>query len=393
MGLFDTFKHQDSKKYVLWHRKLDAPIFDTQRRVHIYSKKRMFEFDYNKNPYIVWPILQNVIKLRPIDDIQIFYNTMFFHYGCPAVVIDNNEPESLRDKISIDFSHYDKSNPDHEVCNPEFKMCITLFNMFLESGKESVLQPLYDEYIDCLKSAELLVPFNPLDSSLLLSMNIYGSKKIIAYSSFAAIPDDLQKKGYTSAVKQSINELIEAAIEENIEIAIDYNSPGGGICLTYDDMFRIKGVLDVFHQAEHFRNSQEIDKAIPLYEQAANAGYNLAQNNLAVAYQNGTEKMAPDIGKAIYWYEKAAETFAPAAFVLGRIYDVGNYVPQDLQKAAEYYLKAANLGDSLAMYNLGTMYLNGEGVDKNTDKGIYYLKKAAEKGEPHAVSMLKSILR
>ena len=128
-----------------------------------------------------------------------------------------------------------------------------------------------------------------------------------------------------------------------------------------------------------------------MYEQAANAGYRLAQNNLAVLLQNGTKSIPADIRKAIYWYEKAAETFAPSAFTLGRIYDVGNMVPQDLEKAAKYYLKAANLGHPQAMFNVGVMYLNGEGVTKNPQQGINWLQKAAQNGEPNAIAVLQKL--
>lgn len=169
------------------------------------------------------------------------------------------------------------------------------------------------------------------------------------------------------------------------------NSAGGGILLTYNDLFQIKGILDVFSKAEEFRLAQELDKAFPLYEQAANSGYNVAQNNLAVLLQNGTKNIPEDISKAIYWYERASDTFAPSAFTLGRIYDVGNSVPQDLKKAADYYLKAANLGHPQAMFNLGVMCINGEGVTQNPQQAIFWLQKAAEKGEPKAVLALKQL--
>lgn len=391
MGLFDRIKKKmDLHVYVVWHRKLDTPVFDTQRQLRVYTNRKFFESDYKKNNTVYWAIPYEMMELKPIEDVQRFYNTMWIHYGCKAAVVDGKESESLREKVSIDFSHFDKSMPHHEVCNPELRMCIVLFNML--SGRDLLKQKLLEEYLTLFNSAELLIPFNPQASSLIYSMNIGGSKKLIAYTSSEAVSSDLRNKGYTAVIVQKIDDLIETAIKENIEIAINVNSKGGGILLTYEDLFRINGTLDMFNKAEQFRIAQEIDKAAPLYEQAANAGYNVAQHNLAVLFQNGTPSRPADIDKAICWYEKASDTFAPSAFALGRIYDVGEVVLQDLPKAFRYYLKAANLEHSQAMYNLGAMYLYGDGVEKSVEQGIAWLQKAAQKGEPNAIAVLKRLL-
>ncbi len=41
---------------------------------------------------------------------------------------------------------------------------------------------------------------------------------------------------------------------------------------------------------------------------------------------------------------------------LGRLYEWGNGVPQDYAQAANWYLNAAEQGDSLAQWNLGSLY-------------------------------------
>ena len=392
MGLFDFLvKKEDRKALVVWHIRLDTPVFDTKRQLRIYSNQKIFSASYKKNTSDFWSIPYEDMELKPIDNLELFYNTMWIHYGCTVVVIDDQKPESLRNKISVDFSHFDKNIPGHEICNPELRMCITLFNMLL--GNEYQQRLLLNEYLGHLKNAELLIPFNPKTSDIIAGLDIDGYKKLIAFTSFEAISDDFRNSGYTAGIPQGIDDLIDAAIEENIEIVINLHSAGGGVLLTYNDLFQIKGVLEVFNKAEEYRLSQELDKAKPLYEQAANAGYNLAQNNLAVLFQNGTENIPADINKAIYWYEKASETFAPAAFTLGLIYDSANYVPKDITKAAKYYLKAATLGHPSAMYNLGIMYINGEGVDENVAQGIRFLQDAAKKGEPNAIAVLRKLLK
>ena len=46
-----------------------------------------------------------------------------------------------------------------------------------------------------------------------------------------------------------------------MEIAINVNSAGGGVLLTYNDLFQIKGVMDVFNKAEEYRIAQQLDEA------------------------------------------------------------------------------------------------------------------------------------
>lgn len=241
MGLFDFVKKKnDAKLLAVWHRKLNTPVFDTKRQLRVYSNQKTFSLSYKKKSGEFWSIPYEAIELKAIDNVELFYNTMWVHYGCKAVVIDDRTTEPLQDKISVDFSHFDKSVPGHEVCNPELRMCITLFNML--SGNERLQQPILDEYLCLLKTAELLIPFNPQSSSLITSMDIGGSKKLIAFTSFEAISVDLRNKGYSSGIVLGINDLVDAAIKDNIEIAINVNSAGGGILLTYNDLFQIKGV-------------------------------------------------------------------------------------------------------------------------------------------------------
>ncbi|EXX78943.1 hypothetical protein RirG_010370 [Rhizophagus irregularis DAOM 197198w] len=60
-------------------------------------------------------------------------------------------------------------------------------------------------------------------------------------------------------------------------------------------------------------------KAIELYQESANLGNEVAQNNLGVMYKNG-DGIAKDIDKAIYWYEKSAKQgYEPAKNHLKRL--------------------------------------------------------------------------
>jgi TPR repeat protein len=60
----------------------------------------------------------------------------------------------------------------------------------------------------------------------------------------------------------------------------------------------------------------------------------------------------------------------------------------DIDKAVEYWTKAAELGDAGAHYELGCMYFKGEGVEKDEEKEVYHLEKAAIGGHPKARQVL-----
>ncbi|CAG9316622.1 unnamed protein product [Blepharisma stoltei] len=52
---------------------------------------------------------------------------------------------------------------------------------------------------------------------------------------------------------------------------------------------------------------------------------------------HGSGNREPDIRQAIYWLRKACKTSPEAAFRLGRLYQKGKYIEQDLEKAYFYY--------------------------------------------------------
>ena len=61
-------------------------------------------------------------------------------------------------------------------------------------------------------------------------------------------------------------------------------------------------------------------------------------------------------------------------------------LPQDMAKARQLYLKAGELGYSMAYYNLGCSYQSGEGVEMK--KAIHYWELAAMNGSVNARAKL-----
>ena len=65
---------------------------------------------------------------------------------------------------------------------------------------------------------------------------------------------------------------------------------------------------------------------------------------------------------------------------LGYAYVKGFILPQNNQKAFEWYSKATDKGHPAGQYNLGQCYLNGVGTEKDNVKATELFKKSAEQG-------------
>jgi tetratricopeptide (TPR) repeat protein len=77
---------------------------------------------------------------------------------------------------------------------------------------------------------------------------------------------------------------------------------------------------------------------------------------------------------------------------LGFLYANGQGVVQDYVKAREWYEKAADSGNALAMTNLGVLYANGLGVAQDFVKARELFEKGAAQGDARADAMLKQLV-
>lgn len=85
-------------------------------------------------------------------------------------------------------------------------------------------------------------------------------------------------------------------------------------------------------------------KALSLLMKAAKSGYARAQSSLAFQYQ-----LKENYQEALYWYQKAASQDDINAFLeLGIMYKYGQGTEKDLNKAKEWFQKAADMGNEEA---------------------------------------------
>ena len=127
-------------------------------------------------------------------------------------------------------------------------------------------------------------------------------------------------------------------------------------------------------------------------QKRALAGDWLAQIALGDAWYKGeTGKKYARL--AHYWWRKSQTAYGQDSYTLynlGVLYDSGEGVARNPQRAAQYYTAAARLNDNDARYNLAHLYHYGDGVPRNDIIAHYWLTKAAahERDAMTALGML-----
>ena len=148
-----------------------------------------------------------------------------------------------------------------------------------------------------------------------------------------------------------------------------------------------------FHSAKLEESQEHWQKAISLYQEAADMGHSGAEYALGRLYASG-QGVERDSAKATEWYRRAAEHgHADAQYSLGERYANGEGVERDGAEAAKWYRKAAQHGHADAQYGLGECYANGEGVERDSAEAAKWYRQAAEQGHANAQFMFGECCR
>lgn len=151
--------------------------------------------------------------------------------------------------------------------------------------------------------------------------------------------------------------------------------------------------------------------------ETAEAGSPDTRYKLAVRYLLG-ELVEENPQEAIYWLNRSQEAwlhsrktigdrlaadnllhrvaelgFAPAQYRLGRMYTLGEGLPQSRAEGVKWYYLGANQGDVRAEIALARVYANGIGVAKDQAESARWYRKAAEQGDAEAQFQLGQVYR
>jgi len=127
-----------------------------------------------------------------------------------------------------------------------------------------------------------------------------------------------------------------------------------------------------------------LEKSVRWLRAAAEAGFAMAQKNLALAYANG-EGVERSEERAAEWMRRAAEQLdVEAAHLLAEMHREGRGAPRDLAEAARWYRRGAKAGFPQAQYTLGLLHLEGQGVERDPRKAEAWFRYAARQGVAEA---------
>jgi TPR repeat protein len=129
-------------------------------------------------------------------------------------------------------------------------------------------------------------------------------------------------------------------------------------------------------------------------EQLADEGDSVAQYEMGRQFYVGDHGRPRDLLMAYQWFVRAAEAGDTGAQnTLGVMLQNGQGVGADLDRAREWYQRAADAGHPKAQSNLGHLYAMGIGVEKNIVQAYQWFALAAAGGDPQGQSNLAVVKR
>ena len=119
----------------------------------------------------------------------------------------------------------------------------------------------------------------------------------------------------------------------------------------------------------------------------------VAAHNLAERYREG-EGVEKDYEKALYYHRMAAEVKYPDSICcLGIMHILGQGIPIDYASGVKLLRRAEKLGSTRARFELGKCYEKGFGVPQNWNKAIEFYTPLAEEDYPGARGYLARLKR
>ncbi|KAI8639556.1 hypothetical protein BD408DRAFT_392013 [Parasitella parasitica] len=201
-----------------------------------------------------------------------------------------------------------------------------------------------------------------------------------------------KKSQYPPATKENLemfrNEASKGDPRASLNLAKFLLEATNQLCTNEQDPKRTKKARDNMVAEAH-----KIVKKLATHSGMGKQGYPEAQFFLANAYGTGSMGLQTDAEKAFSLYIQGSKQNHPGCtFRAAVCYEVGAGTKRDKNHAMQFYRKAANLGDNVAMYKLGMILLKGFlNQPKNPREGISWLKRASQEADedhPHALHEL-----
>ncbi len=136
----------------------------------------------------------------------------------------------------------------------------------------------------------------------------------------------------------------------------------------------------------------EKEKGKNFHVAGAELGYPPSQFALALTYIIESSDLELNFIEGLKWMRLAADGgYSEAQYYLGAIYNLGEKVPQDMDKARHWYQKSAKQYNRSALLQLGYIYIYANGVERDLDKGYGLIKQSADLGNSDAFMALADL--
>lgn len=162
-----------------------------------------------------------------------------------------------------------------------------------------------------------------------------------------------------------------------------------GITACGSNAFSQDKTANILNEAWTAYNIGNYKKTISLVQPLANLGNPRAQVILGRCYENGLG-VAQDMAAAAQWFQMAAEQNYPEGqILLAYCYEVGAGVPKNPQQVMNLMTRAAEAGNPEAQFNLAINYSQGiNGAPKNEQESFRWASMSAQQGYAQAERFL-----
>lgn len=159
------------------------------------------------------------------------------------------------------------------------------------------------------------------------------------------------------------------------------------------DFYDAAANLGYIYESGKDGNEPDLEKALHYYKLGAEAEEPQAMNNLGTFYLHA-KGVKQDVEKAIQLFQQAADMgndFAASNYA-DILWD-GEYVDANYIEACRYYELAYELYYLDAYYDLAFCYSEGQGKQRDTEKAIQILREGIDEGDDYLIFELGVVLR
>ncbi|HEV2609865.1 MAG TPA: tetratricopeptide repeat protein [Noviherbaspirillum sp.] len=124
------------------------------------------------------------------------------------------------------------------------------------------------------------------------------------------------------------------------------------------------------------------------YRLAIEDGHVWASYLQSLLYFDGINGSPPDHDRALPLLYSAANILPEAKNYLANLYEHGDIIEQDMERAFQLYLSAAEDGLGDAMFNVAALFTQGKGIEQDFGSAAYWFERAWDNGDAEAAPHL-----